>query len=238
MTRKERELRQAELARISRFRRAVDRLEEPVTEAFYQVKIKSVPRTIRRAGSAIQVELPDEGLEIVEAPNWTVVENVLMKLRPIFSDSAKEKCSLPRILEILPKFFALELPAFKRLKNAWDRTLRAQTTRLLKGATFDDIIPGYTGTATAEGVLEIAVDSQVLTGLEAIELSLYGELQHLDQDKDRKRQSIRSVPALESGYRVALICLAGQLLSIAKEARDLARQALDNLPAKERKLYI
>lgn len=234
LRRKSKELRHAELSRLSRFRRAVDRLEEPVTEAFFHVATRTTPRSVRRVGSKIQLEVPSDGLEILDAPSWVLVENVLMKLRPIFSDSEKEQCSLPRILDILPKHFTLQLPAVDRLRDAWDRTLNAKTVRILKGATIDGLVPGYTATAAAEGIIEVGVDGTALTGREAIELSLYGELQHLDQNKDQKRKSIRSIPTLENGYRVALICLAGQLLSVAREVRDLVAQVFENLSPEER----
>jgi len=73
-----------------------------------------------------------------------------------------------------------------------------------------------------------------LSGREALELSIYGEMQHLDQAKQSKLKEIRETPALDAGYRVALVCLAGQLLSTARELKGYANLVLHGLSPEER----
>jgi|SRR5688572_3398524 len=150
MTRSERELRRAELSRITRFTGAVERLGVVVDEAFYRVSVELLPKKTERSPSKIEVELPENGIRIIEAPDQTLLENVMMKLRPIFSTSEKEECSFDKIVKILPKYFALELPMLDRLKARWAKTLDDQTVPLLAGGRISNVLPGYDAVTEAE----------------------------------------------------------------------------------------
>lgn len=234
MNRKDKELRAAELGRLARFGRAVDRLASSVDEAFYHVSFIANYTTMTEGPPNIRLLLPERGLRIAEAPAEIDIENVMARLRPIFSTSNKEECSFEKIGAILPKFFVLELPIIPKMISRWMKILSARTVILLPGARV--FLRGHEGVTQSEGLLEVGVEGRILTGQEALELTLYGEIQHLDADKERMRRFIRADQALENGYRVALSCIAAQLLSVAKDLNSYVRTALDGLSDQDRKL--
>src|SRR5437762_24874 len=95
----------------------------------------------------------------------------------------------------------------RRLKDACP-TPRYEGTRMIG-------IPGdFEMVWAEEGSLEIGFDSVKLTGKEAIDLSLYGELIHVDAAKERKLLRIAD-SFVSDGYRLAVMSLTAELVRLA-----------------------
>jgi hypothetical protein len=75
--------------------------------------------------------------------------------------------------------------------------------------------------------MQIGFDKQPLTAREAIELCLYGELVHLDQNKERKRLRIQK-SELNDAFKLAVIAILAQLLETIDHLRLYAVRFLEH----------
>jgi len=81
--------------------------------------------------------------------------------------------------------------AFEELSAKWQATMRETTAPIPAGTTLPNIIPGLTAEAISEGRIKLIVEHEVLTGEQLIDLLLYGEVAHIDRDKEKKLTNIR-----------------------------------------------
>jgi hypothetical protein len=208
------QIRRAEVRKILRFIRAADRLREVTTKHSFNTTLRWLPQP-----------------EILHAPDWTIVENLLAKFRPLYRDS--EECSFRNIVKILPKHVGITGgPSCADLERRWDEILQASTSPMPVGSKVSGVVEGFDVIAEAEGRMAIAFDSVELTGREAIDLSLYGELVHIDGPKERKRLRIRA-SEIEPGYKVALLGVLMALLQVVDQLRHYAQLFIDHFPAEK-----
>jgi hypothetical protein len=201
--------RRAELRRILRFLRAANRLREIGTQHSFEVKLKWSPNPV-----------------VVTAPDWTIVENLLVKFRPLYLD--KEECSFRQIVRILPKHFEITSGrTYADIERRWDEILQSRTAPVPIGSEMES--GGYRVVAGVEGVQAIIFDSVPLTGREALELSLYGELVHVDASKERRRLQIRA-SRIEPAYQCALLGVLTACLQEIDELRHYAQMFVDEFP--------
>jgi hypothetical protein len=164
--------------------------------------------------------------EIVTAPDWTIVENLLAKFRPLYLDS--ENCSFRKIVKILPKHFEITSgPTYAEIEQRWDDILQSRTAPVPIGSEM--VHGGLRVIAEVEGRQAIIFDSTVLTGREAIDLSLYGELVHIDAAKERKRLQIRA-SRIEPAYRCALLGVLTACLQEVDQLRHYAQMFTEHFP--------
>lgn len=154
--------------------------------------------------------------EIIESPKWVDVQNLLARFRPIYLDS--EDISFRSMLEVFARHIGVDPPGetLEDLRQRWESALNGETAPLPAGSQI--VGPGFTGVLQEQGRLGILFEGSTLTGKEAIELSLYGELVHVDAAKERKRLQIQAT-YVEPGYRLAVIAVMSSLIHVADTLR-------------------
>jgi hypothetical protein len=193
----------------------------------------------------VKVRYTRNGVELLEAPPWLEIEHLLARFRPIYLD--KERTSFRSILRILPRHVTVrpeeattERPTFEELEKRWDARLNGTTAPIPEGTKtvglgFEAVsdregtkIVGlrFEGVSQREGMLEIGFDGFALTGREALELSLYGKLVHVDQAKERRRLRIEAT-SIQAGYRLAVISVFTELMKTADTLRIYAERFVE-----------
>jgi len=119
---------------------------------------------------------------------------------------------------------------FEELATKWEVTLSDTTAPLPVGTTITNLVPGYVGEATKEGRMQLMVDYELLTGREVIELLLYGELVHIDRQKEKKLIRIHE-SQMAAGFEVAVIAVAASLGKLIDILRLYADGFIKQLPA-------
>ena len=72
----------------------------------------------------------------------------------------------------------------------------------------------------------------MLTGREALELLIYGELVHIDRQKEKKLLRIRE-SEIEPGYKVAVVSIIASLAYLIDVLLRYAEGFVDQLPTAE-----
>jgi len=217
----------AEVRHILRFIRAANRLREITTRTPLAAKLNLIPARPATSG-AEGAALILSGYQIVSMTDWSVVENLVAKLRPLFLDS--EKCSFRKIVKMLPSHIDVANDSdYQSIEQRWDAILSDTTAPMPEGTRFSNLFPGVDAVATTPGRLTINFESSSLTGREAIELLMYGELVHLDAPKERKLLRVRKTD-LADGYKVAVLSVLASLLYLVDHLRAFAQGFIDQLP--------
>lgn len=195
----ERQQRGADVRKILRFIRTMKRLREVWPEAEFTVKARLLP-----------------SFEIMEAPEWVDVQNLLARFRPIYLDG--EDISFRNMVKILARHIGVTPPGvpLEELERRWDTALNGRTAVLPPGT--EVIGPNVVAVASGETRFEIGFDGTALSGREAIDLSVYGELVHVDAAKERKRLRIQA-SHVEPAYRVAVMQVMTSLVYLADTLR-------------------
>ena len=170
-------------------------------------------------------------LKIVEGVDPLVIDNLATRLRPFMMP--KERCFFPRIVELLPKharFGGVPVATFEALAEKWQATLKAATAPIPAGTKWTNLVPGFAGNTTSEGRMQLVVDHEVLKGREVIELLLYGELVHVDRQKEKKLIRIRESD-VAPGFQLAVISIAAELAKLIDILRFYAEAFVEHLPA-------
>lgn len=164
--------------------------------------------------------------EIVEAPKWVDVQNLLSRFRPIYLDT--EDISFRSMLRVLARHIGVNPPGktLEELERRWDEVLDGTTAPVPAGT--HTIGPGFTAVSQEEGRLEILFGGSTLTGREALDLSVYGELVHVDAAKERKRLHIQA-SFVEAGYRLAVMAVISSLVYVADTLRVYAEAFIATL---------
>jgi hypothetical protein len=178
------------------------RLREVLSDGQFNVKARMLPT-----------------FEIVEAPPWPTIKNLLSRFRPVYLDS--EKVSFRSIVKIIPKHAALQpgVETYDEMERRWDGVLSGTTAPIPVGAVITG--PGFVGVSEEVGTLTLGFDGEILTGQEVIDLSLYGELVHIDLGKERKLLRINE-SFVAPGYRFAVISVLTELVRTADQLRAYA----------------
>jgi len=146
---------------------------------------------------------------------WTrwLSENLATRLPPF--TLKKEDCFLPYIVKVLPKHVRIEggPMTFEELSAKWQATMRDTTAPIPAGTTLPNIIPGLTAETMTEGRMKLIVEHEVPTGEEVIDLLLYGEVAHIDRDKEKKLVRIRE-SEISPGFEIAIIAVAAKLAEL------------------------
>jgi len=221
----ERQQLRSETRRILLFLRAANRLRELTTNNAFRISLNMEPALVQPADSRQRIMA---SVLTVEATNRMVVENVATRIRPFMMK--KEDCYFPDIVTILPKHVRIDGGplTFNQLAAKWDSILNATSAPLPIGTKIHGIVPGYVAEATSEGTLQLMVEHQLLTGREVIELLLYGELVHIDRQKERKLLRIREV--MPAGFEAAVIAVTAALAYVIDVLRLYAEGFIKQLP--------
>jgi gamma-glutamyl-gamma-aminobutyrate hydrolase PuuD len=133
-------------------------------------------------------------------------------------------------VKALPKYVHIENGpmTFEELSAKWKATLR-DTTAPVPAVKLPNIIPGITAESKSEGRMKLTIDHQLLTGEEVIDLLLYGELAHIDRDKEKKLIRIRE-SEVASGFEIAVIGVAAKLGTLIDILRMYAEAFINQLP--------
>jgi len=206
--------------RILLFLRAGNRLRELTTKNPLDLKMELELALVQPADSHKRV-LAD--MKIVESVDPLVIQNLAMRLRPFMM--AKEDCFFPYIVKALPRHVRIENGpmTFEELSAKWKATLSDTTATVPAGLKVPNLVPGYIAVATSESRMTLMVDNELLTGREVIELLLYGELIHVDRQKEKKLIRIRE-SEVAPGYEIAVVAVAaalGKLIDILRLYAEL-----------------
>lgn len=223
MTRIEQQQRDAEIRRVLLFVRAANRLREITTTNPLKVKLEWQPALVQPADPRHMVM---SSVEVVEAPDRLVIDNLATRLRPFLMP--KEGCYFLDIVGTLPKHIKVEGGplTFAELESQWEAVLSDTTAPLPTGSTFGNAV------ATREGRLKVECEHVLLTGREALELLIYGELVHIDRQKEKKLLRIRE-SEIEPGYKVAVVSIIASLAYLIDVLRRYAEGFVNQLPAEE-----
>jgi hypothetical protein len=128
------------------FVRAMKRLRDAFPQLRFDVKCQIFPT-----------------FEIVEAPEWDYVKNLLSRFRPIYLDS--DEASFRSVVRLLPKHVLVHgQDPFADLERRWDAILNSSTATIPPGANI--IGPGVVGIRQTAGSFEVFFDGAALTGLD------------------------------------------------------------------------
>ena len=223
---KKHEQQRQEVRRILLFRRAADRLRAFTTTNPLNMKLEWELARVQPADLRQRVM---SGLKIVERVNPLVIDNLATRLRPFMLQT--EDCFFPYIVKVLPKHVRIEggPMTFEELSAKWKATLRDTTAPIPAGTTLPNIIPGLTAESKSEGRMKLIVEHEVLTGEQIMHLLLYGELVHIDRDKERKLMRIRE-SEIAPGFEIAVIAVAAKLAELIDILRFYAEAYAERLP--------
>lgn len=207
---KRHEQQREEARRILLFLRAANRLHAFTTTHPLNMKLEWQPALVQPADPRHRVM---SGLKIVEPVDPLVVVNLATYLRPFTLQ--KEDCFFPYIVKVLPKHVRIEggPMTFEELSAKWKATMRETTAPIPAGTTWPNIVPGLTAEMMSEGRMKLVVEHEVLTGEEVIDLLLYGEVAHIDRDKEKKLMRIRE-SEIAPGFEIAVIAVAARLAEL------------------------
>jgi hypothetical protein len=215
----------ADVRRILRYVRAADRIRE-ITTATPLVSTIEWDPFVRLYSATGGLLIRASGYKVREMTDWVIVENLLAKMRPLYHDG--ENCSFRKIVKILPKHVRISGDiSCEELEKKWDAILSSSEVTIPEGTRIGRALPGYDAVATKPGSMQIGFDSQPLTAREAIDLCLYGELVHLDQNKERKRLRIQK-SELSDAFKMMVIAIVAQLLETIDHLRLYAQRFLDH----------
>lgn len=217
----------ADVRRILRYVRAADRIREITTTVRMNATLEMEPVAhLWSASGGLIVRA--SGYKLNAITDWMVIENLLAKMRPLYHDS--ENCSFRSVVKIMPKHVKITGDiSFEELEKRWDAVLSSSQLPVPEGERILNVLPGYDAVATKPGWMEIGFDGQPLTAREVIDLSLYGELVHLDQNKERKRLRIRK-SEMNDAFKVMVVGVLAQLLQLIDHLRLYAQGFLDHFP--------
>lgn len=206
MNEAERQRNRADVRRVLRYIRTMSRLKEACPIPRYDVLVRAAP----------------DKPEIVGGPRWAEVQNLLARFRPIYLDG--EEISFRRMVKLLPRHVRISGgPDCDALEKRWDEILQGETAPLPEGTRLISVTGDFEMVWPEEGTLEIGFDSMKLTGKEAIDLTLYGELVHVDAAKERKLLRIAG-SFVSDGYRLAVMSLTAELVRLADTVRTYAEE--------------
>jgi hypothetical protein len=222
-----REQRRSEVRDILLFIRAANRLREVTTKYDLDVMLRWEPASVQ-PDDPQQIVL--DGMKITQMADPLVIENIATRIRPFMLNN--EQCYFPRILKRLRRHVVIEGGplTFDELAEKWNATLNATTAPMPAGTRVPQMATGRIGTTMREGQMILTIDHEVLTGREVIELLLYGELVHVDRQKEKKLLRIRESEMATSFQLVsiAIIAALGKLIDIL---RVYAVAFIEKLPA-------
>jgi hypothetical protein len=222
---KQRQQNRADVRRILRFVRAADRIREITTKTPMQgtFEYDDFVRLFSATGGLL---IRASSYKVRDMTDWLVVENLLAKMRPLYHDN--ENCSFRAVVKILPKHIRIAGDvSCEDLEKKWDSILNSTEITVPEGTRTQRAWPGYDAIATKPGSLQIGFDRQPLTAREAIDLCLYGELIHLDQNKELKRLRIQK-SELNDAFKMVVIAILAQLLETIDHLRLYAKGFLDH----------
>lgn len=223
--RKKHEQQRAEVRRILLFLRAANRLRAFTTTHPLSMKLEWQPALVQPADPRHRVM---SGLKIVERVAPLVIETLATRLRPFTLQ--KEDCFFPYIVRVIPKHVRIEggPMTFEELSAKWKATMRATTAPVPAGMRWTNIAPGLTAEMMSEGRMKLVVDHQMLTGEEVIDLLLYGEVVHIDRDKEKKLMRIRESD-IAPAFEIAVIAVAAKLAELIDILRFYAERFVERL---------
>lgn len=204
---KKRNQQRAEVRRILSFLRAANRLRELTTKHPLNMKMEWEPAVVQPPDHRQRVM---SSVKIVERVDPLVIVSLATYLRPFMLQT--EDCFFLSIVKALPNYVQIEggPMTFAELAAKWKATLRDTTAPLPAGMKLPNIVPGLIAESMSEGRMKLMVDDQLLTGEEVMNLLLYGELAHIDREKEQRLIRIRA-SEVAPGFELAVVAVSATL---------------------------